>query len=178
MIPHMGSPQSNQFEVVSYRCDGKASGLWTMGLLRPVVFAILEVSPYPQDAQTLLLLVVRIASAPSATDVGGLLSTTHGWRTFGHSAHLNDSPTDLPLMNSTARLEAIHPPRSESYGLDRSSDLQTASQRQSFRQGQSNIRCAEPNDVGKGLSAHGTVVLHQQFTLGGKTPSRPCPNQR
>ena len=36
-------------------------------------------------------------------------------------AHLNDSPTDLLLMNSTARLEApVTPLRSESYGLDRS----------------------------------------------------------
>lgn len=56
-----------------------------MGLLGPVVLADLGGFSVAAGCTDLLLLVIRIASAASATDVGGLLASTHGWCTFGHA---------------------------------------------------------------------------------------------
>ena len=55
-----------------------------MTLLGPVVFSNPRRLPISTRRADLLLLVIGVASAPSASNVGGLLSLTHGWCTFGH----------------------------------------------------------------------------------------------
>ena len=93
----MGSPSLKENEVVSYRCDGKASRLWTMRLLGPAVFPDLGGLAVSACGANAFLLVVGVTSAPSASNVGGLLSTTHGWRTFGHSLTRTSCPPTSPL---------------------------------------------------------------------------------
>ena len=76
-MPHMRSPRSNQTQVASYRCDENASSLGAVGLLGPIVLSNPRGFTVATGGADLFLLVVSVASAASATNVGGLLSLTH-----------------------------------------------------------------------------------------------------
>ena len=56
-----------------------------MGFLGPVVFSDPCGFSVSTGGADLLLLVIGVASAASATDVGGLLAFTHRRCTFGHA---------------------------------------------------------------------------------------------
>ena len=93
----MRSPRSNQTEVASYRCDEIASRLGAMGLFRPTVLSNPGRLAESTGGADLFLLVVGVASAASATNVGGLLSLTHGRCTFGHALTRTTWPPTTPL---------------------------------------------------------------------------------
>ena len=60
----------------------KRSSLGAVGLLGPVVLTNTRCLAVSTGGAHLLLLVIGIATATATTNVGGLLTTTHGWCTF------------------------------------------------------------------------------------------------
>jgi len=56
-----------------------------MGLLRPVVLPNAGGLAVATGGANGLLLVVSVSTTPSAANMGGLLTATHGWCTFGHA---------------------------------------------------------------------------------------------
>ena len=93
----MRSPRLQESEVASYRSDENASGLGTVRLLGPVVFSNLGGFSVSAGGTNPFLLVVSASSTASATDMGGLLSSTHGWCTFGHNLTRTSCPPTSPL---------------------------------------------------------------------------------
>jgi hypothetical protein len=76
------------------------SSLGPVSFLSPRILAYFGGCTIAARGTNRLLLVISTTAATAATDVGSLLTLSHGWSTLTHDEHLVDeAATDLAYIN-------------------------------------------------------------------------------